>query len=406
MDRSSRTVLVCDIGTGYLKCGVAGSSKPTSTISTIVGRPLVSGGKGAAASANAANSLVVTGNEAVRQSERLQLTHPIENGVIRNWEDMRVLLNDTFTAKDVFTTATEGSLSAGRKVILTEAPMNPIKNRERLCEILFEEQFGVDAIHISTQAVLSLYAKGLMTGVVIDVGDGVSHIVPVYQGSILSHLTRRLNVAGRSITRHLAKLMFLQGYTLTPDSDYDTLQKIKERCCYVSSNVERDRRLCQDTTTLVRRFCAPSEPRTFSLSSERFLAPEILFSPEIIDIEQPGLSQSAFEVINGADIDLRPDLYRSIVLSGGTTLLPGIGNRISQDVRSLYSEKILKGAAPASERVKIRVDSGGDRRYSVFAGASVLADIMKDRDDFWIWKSEWNEMGKDLALSRLKQMGI
>jgi actin-related protein 2 len=90
-------------------------------------------------------------------------------------------------------------------LLLTEPPLNPLSNREKLFEVMFE-QYGFDSLYVAVQAVLTLYAQGLLTGVVVDSGDGVTHICPVYEGFALNHLTRRLDIAGRDITRYLIKV--------------------------------------------------------------------------------------------------------------------------------------------------------------------------------------------------------
>lgn len=346
--------------------------------------------------------MIYTGQKAVDKADTLALSRPIENGIVRNWNEMEVLLKETFHPTEQNAVFRVRNNNLQNKVILTEAPLNPTKNREKLCEIMFEK-INVDAVHVSTQAVLSLYARGLMTGVVVDVGDGVSHIVPVYQGAILSHLTKRLNIAGRDITRQLSKLLFLQGYSLSIDNDYNDLQNIKENLCYVSLDLDVERKLAAQTTVQLKEF-KTSRGKNIKLTSERFMAPEVLFKPYLMDKEEDGLAESTFKVINSADIDLRADFYKSIILSGGTTLFKGFPTRLSKDLKNIYQEKILKGVE--SNKIKIQVDKNPDRKYTVFTGASVLAEIMQNQDDFWIWKSEWQENGSAAAISRLAKMKI
>lgn len=95
---------------------------------------------------------------------------------------------------------------------------------------------------------------GLLTGIVIDSGDGVTHICPVYEGFSLPHLTRRMDVAGRDITRYLIKLLLLRGYAFNHSADFETIRMMKERLCYIGYNIDQEKRLAEDTTVLVESY--------------------------------------------------------------------------------------------------------------------------------------------------------
>merc|ERR1719328_142861 len=109
--------------------------------------------------------------------------------------------------------------------------MNPSSNRRKVFEVMFE-RYGFHSVHLATQAVLTLYAQGLVTGVVVDSGDGVTHICPVYEGFALPHLTKRLDIAGRDVTRYLIKLLLLRGYAFNQTADFETVRLMKEKLCY------------------------------------------------------------------------------------------------------------------------------------------------------------------------------
>ena len=398
MDAYSRQTLVCDIGTGYLKCGRSGMETPLSVVPTVVGRPLIKPKSTYAlcSRSNKASKLLYAGKEAIESGEFLHLSHPIEHGIVKHWGDMQYLLEDVFDSASpnyAFQASTDHATNdkRGTKVILTEAPMNPTKNREQLCQIMFEK-VGFNSLHISTQAVLSLYARGMMSGVVVDVGDGVTHIIPVYEGSILTHLAQRLDIAGRDVTEHLAKLLFVHGYPIDAQGEFSLLQHLKENYCYVASDPSKESKLATETTVLIKRHVT-SNGRCIRLGEERFQAPEILFQPEICkDTEAKGISDSVYNIINQANVDLRSEFYRSIVLSGGTTLLNGFGARISKDLKKFYKQKVLQ-SRDSTDKIKIKVHSTQGREFSVFTGAAVLADIMKDRDDFWLTRSQWEAEG-------------
>lgn len=200
---------------------------------------------------------------------------------------------------------------------------------------MFEKyQFG--GVYVAIQAVLALYAQGLTSGVVVDSGDGVTHIVPVYESVVLNHLTRRLDVAGRDVTRQLIALMLRRGYAFNRTADFETVRQIKEKFCYVSYDLDYDNKLATETTTLVEKFELP-DGRVIKIGPERFQAPECLFQPHLIDCEQPGIAEYLFNTIQQADIDVRSSLFKAIVLSGGSSMYPGLPSRLEKNSSSFGS---------------------------------------------------------------------
>lgn len=334
---------------------------------------------------------IMVGDEAAQLRSMLEITYPLNNGIVQNWDDMMHVWDYTFFER----------LKVDPKeckIMLTEAPMNPKKNREKMIETMFEK-YGFESTYISIQAVLTLYAQGLMTGVVVDSGDGVTHIIPVYDGYSMPHLTRRLDVAGRDITRYLIKLMLLRGYPFNRTSDFETVRQIKEKYCYVGYDLEVERRLAYETTTLIQTHTLP-DGRVIKIGQERFEAPECLFNPALIDVENVGVAELLFNTIQAADIDTRPEFYKHIVLSGGTSMYPGLPSRMEKEVRQLYLHKVLKGKTETMHKFKCRIEDPPRRKHMVFLGGSVLADIMKDRPEFWISKEEWNEQGERILTQK------
>jgi len=276
--------------------------------------------------------------------------------------------------------------------------MNPINNRKKMIEVMFEK-YGFHSTYIAIQAVLTLYAQGLMTGVVVDIGDGVTHICPVYEGFALPHLTRRLDIAGRGVTRYLIKLLLLRGYAFNHTADFETVRMLKEKKCYIAYNVEQEQRLAQETTYLTETYALP-DGRVIKLGGERFEAPEALFQPHLVNIEGQGIAELLFSTINSADMDIRSELYKHIVLSGGSTMYPGLPSRLERELKQLYLERVLKGDVEKLQKFKIRIEDPPRRKDMVFIGGAVLADVMKDKPQFWLTKAQFEEMGID----RLMQM--
>lgn len=389
-DAKGNKVIVCDNGTGFVKCGYAGSNFPAHIFPSLVGKPII---RSTAKVGNIEVKDLMVGDEASQLRSMLEVNYPMENGIVRNWDDMTHVWNYTFNEKLNVDTK-------GCKVMLTEPPMNPMKNREKMIEVMFE-QYKFAGVYIAIQAVLTLYAQGLLTGIVIDSGDGVTHICPVYEGFSLPHLTRRLDVAGRDITRYLIKLLLLRGYAFNHSADFETIRMMKEKLCYVGYNIEQEQQLATETTVLVESYTLP-DGRVVKLGGERFEAPEVLFQPHLINVETPGVAELLFNTIQAADIDTRSEFYKHIVLSGGSTMYPGLPSRLEREIKQLYLERVLKGDTSKLSKFKIRIEDPPRRKHMVFLGGAVLADIMKDKDDFWMTREEYEEKG----LKVLAKLGV
>lgn len=382
MDAQGRQVLVCDNGTGFVKCGYAGSNFPAHIFPSLVGRPII----------RAANRIddievkdLMVGDDASSLRSMLEVNYPMENGMVRNWEDMCHVWDYTFGPEKLNVNPHES------KVLLTEPPLNPTRNREKMIEVMFEK-YGFYGTTIAIQAVLTLYAQGLLTGVVVDSGDGVTHICPVFDGFALPHLTRRLDIAGRDITKYLIKLLLLRGYAFNHTADFETVRMMKEKLCYVGYDVVTEQKLAQETTFLVEPYTLP-DGRVIKVGGERFEASEALFQPHLINVEGQGMAESVFSAIQAAEMDIRQDLYRHIVLSGGSTMYPGLPSRLEREIRQLYLERVLKGDTERFAKFKIRIEDPPRRKDMVFIGGAVLANVMKDREDFWMTKAEYEEKG-------------
>ena len=215
------------------------------------------------------------GDEAAAARSMLQINYPMENGIIKNWEDIQHLWDFLFYERMRVDTA-------DRKILLTEPPMNPIRNRKQMCETMLEH-YNFAGVHVAMQALLALYAQGRTSGVVVDTGDGVTHVVPVYKNAVLKHQIKRLNVAGRNVTQNLISLLLRRGYALNRTADFETVRQMKEKLCYVSYDLTLDQRLSEDTTVLMQSYTLP-DGRVIKIGSERFEASECLFQPHLVDV--------------------------------------------------------------------------------------------------------------------------
>ncbi|EGG22598.1 actin related protein 2 [Cavenderia fasciculata] len=390
----SNKVIVCDNGTGFVKCGFAGANFPTAIFPSMVGRPIL---RSEEKIENVEIKDIMVGDEAAKLRSNLQITYPLENGIIRNWEDIQHVWDYAFKEK------LKVQDTRDCKILLTEPPMNPLTNRQKMVEVMFE-RYGFNAVYVAIQAVLTLYAQGLLTGVVVDSGDGVTHIIPVYEGYSIPHLTRRLDVAGRDVTRYLIKLLLLRGYAFNRTADFETVRQIKEKLCYVAYDVEQEKKLSQETTVLVESYTLP-DGRVIKVGSERFQASEALFHPSLVDVEGGGVADLLFDCIQKADRDLHKGFYQHIVLSGGSSMYPGLPSRLEKEIRALYLEKVLKGDEKGLANFKCRIEDPPRRKHMVFLGGAVLAELTKDRPDFWVTKQEYEEKGIK-CLDKLAKLSV
>jgi len=392
MAASDKAPVVCDNGTGFVKCGFAGDNFPIGSFPSMIGRPTLRQESKLSKAVKLKDIMI--GQEAENAREFLEISYPMENGIVRDWDDMKILWDFTF----------ESVLKINpkdHKILLTEPPSNPKKNRKKMYTNMFEV-YGFEAAIVQLQAVLVLYAQGLLTGVVLDSGDGVSHVIPVYEGYGMPNLIQRLNVAGRHVTRQLIALLQVRGYNLNRSADFDTARMIKEQLCYAAFDPAKEQQLASDTTVLVKEYKLP-DGRVLKIGRERFMAAEVLFDPAKYSFDGKGMAEMIYSAINTASIDLRADFYKHIVLSGGTTMFAGLPSRLEKDLKDLWLERIAKGDKKRLKKFQLKIEDPPRRKNMVFLGGAVLGDIMKDKEDFWITKEEWEELGPTQAMIKHNQ---
>ena len=382
--------IVLDLGTGFIKAGYAGNYTPSHCIASMVGRPILRVEE-KANNDNIALKEVMCGNEAAKYRRYLDIYYPVENGIVRDWDNMDHLLDHTLND------CLKISTSNRNNVLFSEAPCNPFETRKKMYERMIEK-YDFDNSMTAIQAVLSLYSQGLLTGCIVDSGDGVTYVIPVYEGYGLPNCIQRMNIAGRHITRYLIQLLRLRGYEfLHRSADFDTARQIKENLCFVAYDLEKERRLSLETTVLEQKFKLP-DGKIIKVERERFEACEVLYNPAIAGVSAYGLDNMVFRAIMKCDIDLRAEFFKHIVLSGGTTSLPGFSSRLTKEVKQCWVTDVAKGDASRLSKFKLRIEDPARRKNMVWLGGSVLADIMKDHNAFWLNKEDWNEKGAVRAI--------
>ncbi|CAO1602796.1 Centractin [Xanthoria calcicola] len=361
--------IVLDNGSGTIRAGFAGEDLPKCYFPSYVGRP-----KHVRVLAGALEGDIFIGHRAQELRGLLKIRYPLEHGIVTDWDDMERIWQFVYTEE-------LKTLSEEHPVLLTEPPLNPRANRDTAAQLLFET-FNVPALYTSIQAVLSLYASGRTTGVVLDAGDGVSHAVPVYEGFAMPNSIRRIDVAGRDVTEHMQMLFRKSGLVFHTSAEKEVVRMIKEKTCYVALDPKKeDREWAQSNGRAegkVLDYVLP-DGQKIKVGSERWKAPEILFDPEIIGLEYPGIHQIVVDAINRTDMDLRKSLFGNIVLSGGSTLCKGFGDRLLQEVQRL-----------AVKDMRIKIFAPPERKYSTWIGGSILAGLSTFRK-MWVNIDDWHE---------------
>ena len=364
--------VIIDCGSGYTKMGVAGGSAPSHVIPSVL-----CGGVDEEISFSVQtfhSRRPAIGNQAIQDSViGGGLRRLIVDGRVSNWSDLETFFHScysTYLKVD----------PSDRPCILTEPPLNPARNREKLAEVMFET-FDVPSLYIGVQAVLALYTywdgKTGMTGTVVDAGDGVTHVIPVMDGYVSGNCVREINVGGKDVTRVIEEALVKRGASHSVALNRLSMH-IKEKLAYVQIG---------EPGNDVYRTIQWTDPATgqnadLNVGHERYLGPEVFFKTLPVQLA---------ESIQSAPIDCRRALMSNIVLSGGSTLFPNFANRLQTEV-----SKFLKGNVFVAEDLE-------KQRFAVWHGASILSQTNGFQNVLFT-KKQYEEIGpkgaRDSAITR------
>eukprot|EP01071_Lankesteria_metandrocarpae_P000898 Lankesteria_metandrocarpae@DN1127_c0_g1_i1.p1 len=371
--------VVVDIGSAFIKAGMQTDARPTILLPSLVGRPrrryadLYEG------------EPAFVGDEAINRRHQLSFTYPIDHGHIDDWLEMEELLNF------LFHTEMRVELSE-HPVLLTEPPLVSQAHREKLAELLFEI-YNVPEMNISLQAIMALYSTGRTTGLVVEIGEGVTQVVPIYEGFTDKSSIRRSDFGGQELTMYLQKLLCDNDFPMTSRDDYENVRMIKETLCYVAVDpAEEDTRSdLQETYTLPDGMTLRDGiTKSVTLGAERFYCPEALFEPHLLQRDNPPLTELIWQSVQASPMETRRSTLAAVILSGGSTMFPGLPERLTKE---------LKFTAPPQARSSVRVVANDDRLFADWLGAKLFCDpsLRSMQDHLWTLKSDWAEVGPSIV---------
>ncbi len=303
--------------------------------------------------------------------------YPIHRGIVTNWQEMEEVWHHTFYK--VLRVAPEG-----HSVLLTEAPTVSKADRETMVRIMFET-FHVPAMFVINPAILSLYATGRTTGLVVDIGDGVTHIVPIYEGYSIPHAIIRMEIAGCDLTNYLMELLSERGDSWITTADIHIVRDLKEKYGYVSQETDAENEAKQQEEREREKTHTMPDGRVITIGHERFQTPEALFHPSLLGQPRDGIHTAIVKSIGACDGDLHTDLYANIVLTGGSTMFPGLEQRLLKELTKL-----------APPQTTIRLVSSPNRSSLGWLGGSILASLSTFQM-MWISQEEYKESGPGIV---------
>lgn len=351
--------VVIDMGTGFTKSGLAGDEKPRSIVPSIVGVPKYR---------TKESPLYYVGKSFPPRRKELSTQVVMTRGVVTDWDALEMLWHHIFYI-DLCVCPEE------LPVLITDAPLSPTTNREKMAELLFEN-FEVPAMFISHQSLLSVYSYGRTGGLVIGSGYGTSYAAPVHDGYIIPHATYRLDIAGNDLTKYLAKLMGESGNPFRKE-EMEVVCEIKEKCCYIPEDYESE--LNANEKKYLMDYTLPDN-QIISIGNERFRCSEILFNPTMLGFPEVGLHIQAMNSLRKCQPERQADLLSNVLLAGGTTMIRG------------FSERIKKELTKIERTNKVGILASPNRTFSAWLGGSIVASL-NSFQNVWINRQSYNEKG-------------
>ena len=391
----SKPNIIIDNGSAYTKAGLSGEEGPRSVFPTCIAFSKIHEQEYKRIGFDYVNvfpghinnyQIRIFGDEAESKKKYRNIygyNYPIDHGVIQNWDDMEKIWQYVFT-NELRVDPEE------HNVMLTESISNPKENKEKMAQIMFET-FNVRGLYIALQPVLSFYKEGGDTGVSIDLGYEISQFVPIFDGFPLSNAIVLQNLGGKDLTEYMRILLKRYEDYFKKNNERDFVSEIKERSCYVALDLEEELNYVESY-----KYELPDKNKII-VKEERIKCPEVLFDPSIIGKNEKnayGIGQACYFSIQKCDFDLRKELFNCIYISGGTSMLDGLKERLKKEIKDL---------APESRKEEIKEIDSFDGKFATWVGGSILSS-QSTFESSWITKQEYEDMGATILHRKCMSM--
>lgn len=295
----------------------------------------------------------------------IKLKYPLIHGMFSDINDVELIFDYIFNNLEI-----NMAEMKEHPVLITEPLLNPKQNRENMAKILFDT-LKIEYLFFASQPVLSLYSTSLTSGAVLESGDGVTQSCIIYDGYSIPNSKKRINLGGRDVTEYLQYLLNRNGYELKNSDGFQITKKIKEEIGEISI----DKNIIENNNEINKKYILPDDSE-INIGKERFLAPEILFNPSLKEYEYPGLAEILTDSINQTNVDLKKQLYNTILLSGGNMKMKGMKERIHKEIKKL-----------APQNIKVRLHTPSNPENCAWIGANIISSLDKSKD-MWIQKKK------------------
>lgn len=359
--------IIIDNGSGYCKAGFNGEEMPK-LIPSYIGYPI----------SNEKNEFFIsTEAEAIR--DKLKLNYVIEQGVVKNWDEMEKIWSH------IFTKVLEVD-PAEHNIMITDAIMSPTNHRQKIGEIMFEK-FNIPGLYIAFSSLLSLYSVGKSNGIVVDSGEGVTQIVPCLDCFPINNGLIRLDLGGKDLTEFMIRLLVMEtGKFFSTSNEKEIVKAIKEKVCYTALDYEEELKIVEPFDYEL------PDGKNVIVKDLRIRCSEALFKPFIIGKDIKGITESCYNSIEKCKADIRKDLYNCIILSGGSTLFDCFPERFAKEIKSFATENMKE---------EVKIIASPEREFGAWIGGSILSSITTF-DSVWITRYEYEESGPDIILKKCK----